>query len=403
MSISRRMSLAFLGALAVGVLALALLDAAAALAGPTVTVRVEGESATLLPLTAVTLGQLDPYALGCPSNSANDAINLAVESVGGTWDHGGGSGDFLQSILGETHIFVPGSAETTWAVWIDDKWGGGICEDLLAEGDEVLLIADYEPEPPGAPTRLPLVVTGVPPSVQAGTPFTVDVEKVNTRPGTYALEGEGTPEPESGVTVSGGGTSAVSSEGGVATLTLASVGDVTLHATKDGDAPSAPVVVCVHNGNDGNCGTPAPAGSPPAAAPSTNRDVASFQASKGPVALVAHLAGLTEGHVFGPGQAPRILSGSVLGGASAISSISIELHRRYEGRCWEYDGVKERFVRARCGHGKFFKVSNNGVFSYLLPSALGPGRYVFDVEASDVAGDRTKLARGRSRIVFYVR
>ena len=35
--------------------------------------------------------------------------------------------------------------------------------------------------------------------------------------------------------------------------------------------------------------------------------------------------------------------------------------------------------------------------------ALAPGRYVLDIEATDVAGNHTSLARGTSRIVFYVR
>ncbi len=60
-------------------------------------------------------------------------------------------------------------------------------------------------------------------------------------------------------------------------------------------------------------------------------------------------------------------------------------------------------MRARCGTGKPFQVSTNGLFSYLLPSALAPGRYVLDIQATDAAGNRTTLARGTSRIVFYVR
>ncbi len=369
-----------------------------------VTVRVEGESATLLPLTAVTLGKLDPFATGCPANSVNAALNLGVESVGGTWDHGtaeGSKGDFTQTILGESHIFDDN--ETTWDVWVDDKWGGGICETLLTEGEEVLVAADYDPQPAYAPTRLPLVISGSPQSVQAGAPFSLEVEKVHTRPGTYPEEGEGTPEPEPGVLVAGGGASAVSGEGGVATLTLTSVGEVTLDATKAGDVPAAPVTICVHNGNDGNCGTPGPGSPGPAGgdAGSSGTGVAGFQSSKVP-ALVAQLTGLREGHVYGVRQAPRLLTGDVTSGAP-ISSVSIELHRRYRGRCSEYSGLRERFVPARCGQGRFFKVSSNGVFSYLLPAPLGPGRYVLDVEASDSDGEHTTLARGNTRIVFYVR
>src|SRR6185312_4803384 len=119
---------------------LAVAGVAAALAAPTVTVRIEGESATLLPATTVTLGSPEPVS-GCPANSVAAAINLAV---GGNWDHGeekGSPGDFTETLLGETHAFT--HEGDTWAEWVDYKWGGGICSDLLSEGDEVLEIADH--------------------------------------------------------------------------------------------------------------------------------------------------------------------------------------------------------------------------------------------------------------------
>jgi hypothetical protein len=60
-------------------------------------------------------------------------------------------------------------------------------------------------------------------------------------------------------------------------------------------------------------------------------------------------------------------------------------------------------VHTRCGSGAFFKVSSTPSFSYLLPGALARGRYVLDIQATDAAGNRTSLARGTSRTVFYVR
>jgi hypothetical protein len=369
----------------------------AALASPTVKVRIEGESTTLLPLTSVTLSAPEPVS-GCPANSANAAINLAV---GGNWDHGdeeGSKGDFTQTILGETHAFTHES--DTWAVWIDDKWAGGICEDLLSEGDEVLLVADHEPEP-FAPTVLPLVLGGVPAAVTAGAPFTVQVNEIHTRAGTFPELGEGTPQPDAGATVAGGGSSAESNSAGIATLTLAQPGTYALIVRKPGDAPSAPVVVCVRESSGAGCGTQAAAG--PAGSTSTTSGAPSPGASySGPFAVVAKASGLLDGHVYKRGHAPRLLTGSALAHA-AIASTSIELRRQYRGRCYAFDGVSTRFLRARCGTGSFLKVSSNGVFSYLLPSQLAPGRYVLDIQATDAAGNRTKLARGTSRIVFYVR
>ncbi len=393
MPTSSRIHPRYLGRVFACASAAALLCAGPAFAGPTVTVRVEGETATLLPATKVTLSAPEPVS-GCPANSAAAAINLAV---GGKWDHGGSSGNFTETILGETHSFTHES--DAWTEWVNYKLGHGICSDLLSEGDEVLMVADHEPGPSYAPTVLPLVVTGAPATVQAGTAFTVKVSAVHTPP--EPEPGAGAPEPAEGVTVSGAGVSAVTGPGGVATLTLASPGQATLRATKAGDAPSSTFTVCVHNGNDGNCGTPSPRGSAgPVALGAPPVTVAAPYV--GPFALVPAVSGLTDGHVYPHGAGPRLLSGTVHS-HNAISSVDLELRREYRGRCWAYDGTREGFRTAHCGRGSFFQVASDGTFSYQLPSALRPGRYVLDIKASDSAGNHTALARGSSRIVFYVR
>ncbi len=360
------------------------------------TVRIEGEAATLLPKTSVTLNAPEPVS-GCAANSVAAAINLAV---GGNWDHGeasGGAGNFTQTILGETHSFT--NESDTWAEWVNYKWGGGICSDLLSEGDEVVMVADHEPEPFYSPTVLPLVVGEVPMSVQAGTPFTVKTSAIHTPAEAFAEKGNGEAQPAAGVTVSGGGASAISVAGGLATLTLSTTGNVTLRATKTGDAPSAGFVVCVHNGNDGNCGTASPSGTTTS---TTGSGAPSPAPYKGPYALVPDVTGPIDGHVYPRRSAPRVLAGTIVA-HSAVTAVSAELRRRYRGRCSAYDGVRARFRAARCGSGGFFKLSDGGVFSYLLPAALGPGRYVLDIKASDAAGNVTTLARGSSRRVFYVR
>jgi hypothetical protein len=387
-------------ALACAALLLACLGTpATVLAAPTVTVRIEGESSTLLPRTTVTLNAPEPVS-GCPASSVAAAINLAV---GGNWDHGeagGGGGDFTQTILGETHAFT--HEGDTWAEWVNYKWGGGVCTDLLNEGDEVLMVADHEPEPTFAPTVWPLVATGIPSSVQVGVPFTVRVSEIRTPAGTFAEPGQGTPTPVAGAAVSGAGAvGGVSDASGTATVTLNSAGNFTLRASKGGDAPSATFVVCAHNGNDGACGTQVASGST-GSSQTSGGGSATGAPYKGAYALVPRLPGLLDGHVYEHGHAPRVLAGSVLAHAT-VSSIALTLRRSYKHRCSYFDGVTTRFVRARCGTGKSFKVSANGQFSYLLPSALAPGRYVLDVQATDAVGNRTTPARGTSRIVFYVR
>ena len=401
MLVCRRIALALGGALVSGIL-LAVASVATALAGPTVTVRVEGESATLLSPTTVTLSAPEPVS-GCPANSVAAAINLAVN---GNWDHGEAiaGGDFTRTILGETHAFKNNA--DTWAEWVDYRWGGGICTDLLSGGDEVLMVADHEPEPSFAPTVWPLVVTGAPASVQVGTPFTVGVSEIRTPAGTFAELGQGAPVPAEGVTMSGGGTTATTGANGVATITLTSAGSVTLRATKTGDAPSTPFVVCAHNGNDGTCGTQAPSG--PA---STSTPVASGVAGArytGPNAILAKAGGVIDGHVYRHGSAPRLLQGTV-SVPNGLKDVMLRLTRRQRHgggnvRCSYYDGLSERFRAMRCGavHGRYFSLGARPSVSYLLPSTLSPGRYVFDIQAVDAAGDRSKLARGTSRIVFYV-
>jgi hypothetical protein len=393
MSSSHRFSRS-LAVVALSAAALATTGASVALAGPTVTVRVEGESATLLPRTTVTLNAPEPVS-NCAANSVAAAINLAV---GGNWDHGeseGSAGDFTETILGETHEFL--NDGDTWAEWVDYKWGGGICTDLLNEGDEVLMVADHEPEPTFAPSRWPLIVTGVPTTAQVGVPFTVQISEVRTAPGTFASAGEGTPTPVAGATIEGVGVSSSTSDAsGNATVTLTSAGSTNLRAVLAGDAPSATLPVCVHNGNDGFCGTTAPSGATITPAPTTTA------AYNGPFAVVAKATDVLEGHIYTPAKAPRVLSGTVAS-HTQVASVDLRLRRSYRGRCYAYNGKSERFARAHCGSGSFFKVASTASFSYLLPGALAPGRYVLDLEATDAAGHRSTLARGTSRIVFYVR
>jgi hypothetical protein len=396
MNKSRCMLPAF-GALST-VLALAVVGVAPALAGPTVTVRIEGESGTLLPATTVTLEKPEPVS-GCPYNSVAAAINLAVN---GNWDHGeanSGGGDFTETILDETHEFMNNS--DTWAEWVDYKWGGGICSDLLSEGDQVLMVADHEPEPFYDPTVLPLVVSNAPSVVQAGSAFSVEVDEITTTTTTYATPGEGTPKPAAGVTVSGGGVSAITGSNGIATLTPTSTGNATLEATKPGYAPSATFNVCVHKGNDGNCGTSAAGSSTSTGSGAAPVNIAPSVST----AITAHISSLLEGHVYAPGKAPRILAGTVTI-AAALEEVELRLTRRGpKGRCSYFDGVTGRFHAMRCGasNGKYFKASNQKLFSYLLPETLAPGRYVLDVKGVGAGGHVTSLARGTSRIVFYVK
>ena len=66
-------------------------------------------------------------------------------------------------------------------------------------------------------------------------------------------------------------------------------------------------------------------------------------------------------------------------------------------------GLHQRFRNSRCGRRVNFKIGDRADWSYLLPKRLGKGRYVLDAIAVDKAGNRDTLARGRNRVVFFVR
>jgi hypothetical protein len=379
------------------------LSSTALAAGPaTVTVRVEGLTETKLPTTQVTTTTTPLVKDGnpahfCSGTSAAGALELATHgNWGGTWFSGFGYS--VESIEGES---LPFSGMEYWSYWLDNKPAtAGICEGELSAGDSILLFPECFGECPGSPNPLGIEAPAI---VEAGQPVTVTVTSYN--------HASGAPSPADHVKVTYEGSITETDPSGHATLKFATAGDATVQVAAS-EAVRAETSICVHAGNDGRCGTTAGSGSTGSTtgnsattgtAGSAGVDAFSQSAPyKGPYALVADASGLIEGHTYGRGRAPRVLSGSILA-HSAVSSVGLKLRREYRGRCHAYSGTKERFLSARCGEGSFFKVSSDGSYSYLLPAALAPGRYVLDIQASDAAGNRTTLARGTSRIVFHVR
>lgn len=388
MLVSRRISLA-LGAVC---LASSVFAADAVAAGPaTVTVRVEGAAETKLPPTTVTTTTTPVVKDGNPAHScagttAAGALELAT---GGNWGGKWYTGlDYaVESIEGEDLSL---SSSSYWTFWLDNKLAPeGVCEAELSPGDSILFFPECFGECPTPPNPLGIEA---PATAEVGKPVKVIV--------TSYANASGNPSPASGAAVAYEGVTVDTDAEGHATLTLAHAGSQILRVT----APKSirtEAIVCVHAGNDGNCGTTGNSGSTGSGA-STAGAGGMAAPYKGSYALVPKLTSLINGHVYKRGHAPRVLSGSVLA-HTTVSSISLTLRREYRHRCYAFNGTTTQFVRARCGAGKPFKVSSDGTFSYLLPSALAPGRYVLDIQATDAAGNRTTLARGTSRIVFYVR
>jgi hypothetical protein len=376
---------------------------AEAAAPATVTVRVEGLSETKLPPTLVTTTTNPVVKDGnaehsCPGTSALGALQ---DATGGAWE-GPWNSEFNQyevfSIEGEKHPFEAGSkANYFWELWRNDKSSEvGACEAQAENGEQILYVVGCLGE--SCPSDLvfasiEVLAIEVPPAANAGEAVNVIVKR-------YKPNGEAA--PAAGASVSEGGATVTTDAEGHATLTPHATGSQLVSATDPGTVRTE-AYVCVHNGNDGSCGTAAPG------APVTGAGSASTTAtgSTGPFALVADVTGLIDGHRYTRRHAPRVLTGSVTA-HHAIKNVALRLTRTVRmkrgARCSYYDGTTERFHVMRCGaaHGRFFSVGTSARFSYLLPFSLPRGRYVLDIAATDAAGNRAPLARGSSRVVFEV-
>jgi hypothetical protein len=366
----------FVPGLVAGV-ALAALIAAPASAGPRVTVRVEGQARTLLERTQVTLPDADSTVCGAGKRwTVADAIEAAT---GGNWDRQ----VFVSTILGESHTFADSDY---WALW-NGRDGGyrfslteGICDRVMAEGEEALMLVDRSPPPEFAPSRFPLGLRGLPAAVQTGSPVTVSVV-------VHALDGS--TRPVAGATVAGGGASAVTGADGTATLTFAQAGDAVVKASSAAGVISAGERVRVTE-------TPPPSsptrqGDTPTLPPGAPVPVGDSLAPK------ASLRGLRDGRTFKRRRAPRVIRGRVTADPSGILSVRLAVSRRLGARCWAFDDETARFERHRCGGWQSWKVGDRPEFSYLLPRRLPRGRYTIRVAAIDKAGNDS-VTRTRIRV-----
>jgi len=351
-----------LAALAATLCALALAPPAALAAD--VTVRVEGQDRTLLePRQVATTGQA---AAPVPVGTAAEAIDLAT---GGNWDRL----CFTSTLLGESHTFA---ANDYWAFWINGRFSStqGICDYQVGDGDQVLMLVDVA-DASFNPTVRPLELRDVPAAVEPGRPVVVSAVR---------RDFDGTAAPEPGVTVSSGAVTAVSDTEGRAALTLQDPGAVTFVATKPGFARSAPAGSCV------GC-APATTAAPAAGAPA---DAAAASPAAPYEPPHAQVAGLRAGQRIAVRRAPRTLRGTVDLGTSPLLAVKLRLLRRSGSACEYWSGGLDRFRRARCGGGYFFKTGSEAEWSYLFPQRLPAGRYALDVAVSDTDHGRTVQTTG---------
>jgi hypothetical protein len=336
---------------------------------------------------------------GTPTATPTSALHHAALSTGlefnAEWSTS--YGDFLVTQVGPD-INEDKEPFASWGYAVNDTTAPvGGCQIALAPGNEVLWAYNY------FNLKHLLSLTG-PTSANEGSPITVHV--VDGQTGA-PIAGATIGEDVAGVTTTLSGSPTTNAEGN-ATVALAHTGTVELKATQPESVRSNAIGVCVHNGNDGTCGTqpllyacaasapvsstPAPScGGPPVIAPP-------------PAADAAVAGGVKAGHVYPRHKGPRILSGLVkVPAGGTLREVRISLQRRVGKRCFAFNGTTETFVRDRCGATRFFSVGGSESFSYLLPSSLPKGRYVYDIEAIDDAGVATKLVPGVSHVVFYVK
>ena len=324
-------------------------------------------------------------ALGCRNPLHDDASIQDSFTFAATWYSS--QGDFFVTQLGPD---ANGGAPTypSWGYAVNYQAGSaGGCELKLATGDQVLWAYDFFNK-----THL-LKLTG-PAAANVGQPVTVTVTDGST--GTAMM----------GASV-GGQTTDVQ---GHASITFSHTGTQSLKADHPADSVrSNRLDVCVHNGNDGTCGTSAPSsGSSTSTTPAASTQPLSPGPGGGglPGALAeGQLHGIRYGQQFARRHAPRVLRGTVTPDPTGVTDIRLRLSRRTIYRCQGYDAQLERFRSTRCGvaHAPWFSVGPGTSFSYLLPHRLRPGRYVLDVEVIDGAGHRDEQpVLGRNRIVFAV-
>jgi hypothetical protein len=270
--------------------------------------------------------------------------------------------------------------------------GVGGCQFQLAAGSEVLWAYNYF-------NLSQLLSLSGPASVNAGTPFTVHVTDGQTG---QPVAGAAIGALSAGVTSTSASSPTTDAEGN-AIVTLTQTGTDALKAVHAGSVRSNGLAVCVHNGNDGSCGTSVGGGS------TTVTTTTTTTTSGGQTVLpksveVARVLGIRSNHTYAPRHAPRLLGGVVtLSAGATLRQVRISLQRSYRGHCQSFSGRLERFVKAKCHSSSFFSVGSAASFSYLLPARLPVGSYTYKIEAVDIAGRVTALASGVSQVRFDVR
>ena len=401
---------------------LALLSTGVALASPvTVNLRVEGSTKTLFEGPIATEGQTFEtlssggahpcdYAdngtsggtftnggtpSGTPTTALRDAAIASSLSFNAEWfgtgTSNGNPGDFFVSQVGPD-VNQTSTPFDSWGYAVNNTTAPvGGCQIALAPGSEVLWAYNYF----NLAHRLALSGRA---SVLAGSAFSVHVADAQTG---EAISGAAIDEYAGGITTALPANATTNAEGN-ATVVLSRVGSVMLKATRADSVRSAALGVCVQ-GTGNSCGASRSAVSGGSTAVQGTAQGGS--GLSGATLAIAKIAGIKPGRVYSRHGAPRVLRGFVeIQAGGTLREVRIRLQRRRAGRCFDFSGSRETFVRAkRCHPASFFSVGSSESFSYLLPAPLPPGSYRYDIEAIEASGRHTKLVNGVSHVVFRVR
>ncbi len=215
---TRTRTLALLGVTATTALA----GAAPALAGTTVTVRIEGKNKTLLATRKVTTssGWLTRFGApkgACSAGSAAGALNTATHGAwSGRYGVGGYADYFITRILGD----VESGSRSFWDIFVNDvSAASGACGITLHRGEQLLFAAVS-----ASVHTYPLGLQG-PSHALVGA--TVSVK-------TLWFDARGKAKPLAGALVTGSGVNAKSSAQGIVHIHISHPGTLSIRASKRG-------------------------------------------------------------------------------------------------------------------------------------------------------------------------
>lgn len=239
-----RTALAALALLAVAAIVAA--SAGATAPAPTVTVRVEGTSSTLLLPASVTLkaGNVGSDGVAghtCSGLTAAGALELATHgNWKGTWSKSL-HGYFISAVGG---LALPATGAEYWAFWVNNAPASqGICGYKPKPGDAILFFPDCYGKK--CPPNGGVLGVKAPSTLTAGHPASVTV--------TAYSDAAGKPSPKPGATVTGGGASARTAAGGVATITFATPGRFWLRVSA-AHTTRTETSICVRSATSNPCG-----------------------------------------------------------------------------------------------------------------------------------------------------